>query len=309
MVDADLDGRKDLLAGEAEGNIRLYRNINTDEEPEFDAGTLLEAGPAGSRIVIDVGQRTTPVVVDWDLDGRRDLLVGSKDGFVHLFRNTGTDAAWEFAAGETLQADGADLVVPSLRASPHVLDFDGDGRRDLLLGNTEGQILFYPNVGTDAEPSFAGYTFIESDGVPIDLPGTPRSRPFLCDWNEDGITDMLVGSGDGLVRLYLGADELAGGCECGPPTASRLLKAWPNPFNPLTTIAYETETAGRVRVSIFDAAGRLVRILVDESRPAGRHEAVWNGSSRDGRAVASGVYYCRFEANGSSNTTKLILLR
>ena len=44
VVDADLDGRKDLLVGEAEGNIRLYLNVNTDSEPSFDAGTLLEAG-------------------------------------------------------------------------------------------------------------------------------------------------------------------------------------------------------------------------------------------------------------------------
>ena len=44
---------------------------------------------------------------------------------------------------------------------------------------------------------------------PIDLAGSPRSRPFVCDWNEDGYPDVLIGAGDGLVRLYEGVPEPA----------------------------------------------------------------------------------------------------
>jgi hypothetical protein len=50
----------------------------------------------------------------------------------------------------------------------------------------------------------AGPTEVLSDGVPIDLAGTPRTRPFVCDWTGDGLLDVLVGAGDGLVRLYRG---------------------------------------------------------------------------------------------------------
>ncbi len=92
--------------------------------------------------------------------------------------------------------------MPSARSSPVVLDLNGDGKKDLLTGNTEGELLLYINVGTDAEPKFSGYLRVESDGVRINLAGTPRSRPFVCDWTGDGYLDVLVGAGDGKVHLY-----------------------------------------------------------------------------------------------------------
>jgi hypothetical protein len=308
VVDADLDGLKDLLVGEAEGNIRLFLNINTDADPEFDSGTLLEAGPAGSKSVIDVGQRTTPVVVDWDNDGRRDIIVGAKDGLVWLYRNTGTDAAWDFASGEMLLDNGSNLVVPSFRSSPHVEDLDGDGAKDLLVGNTDGNILTYFNAGTDAAPVFNGYTAVESDGSAIDLPFDLRSRPFLCDWNDDGIRDMLVGYGDGLVRLYLGIDETTE-CVCETPVSVRLLPAWPNPFNPVTTIGFELDMTGPASLRIYDASGRLIKTLANGIFATGLHEKVWNGTGDAGQSVSSGVYFARFESGQFRQTQKIILLR
>jgi hypothetical protein len=308
VVDADLDGRKDLLVGEAEGNIRLYLNVNTDSDPSFDGGTLLEAGPAGSKTVIDVGQRTTPAVVDWDNDGRRDIIVGNKDGLVVLFRNAGSDDAWDLEAGVAILDGGEDLVVPSLRASPHVEDFDGDGRKDLLLGNTAGQIVIYFNTGTDSAPLFDGYSSIGSDGSPIDLAGDLRSRPFVCDWNDDGIMDLLVGYGDGLVRLYLGMENLTE-CVCETPVSMRVLPAWPNPFNPVTTIRFELDLTGPASLRIFDASGRLIRTLASGIYENGLHEMVWNGTGEDGRSVSSGVYFCRFESAAFRQTQKLVLLR
>jgi hypothetical protein len=86
------------------------------------------------------------------------------------------------------------------------MDLDGDGKKDILTGNTNGELLFYKNVGSDINPMFADYTLVESDGVPIDLAGTPRSRPFVCYWNgkDDNFLDVLIGAGDGQVHLYRG---------------------------------------------------------------------------------------------------------
>jgi hypothetical protein len=308
VVDADLDGRKDLLVGEAEGNIRLYLNINTDADPSFDGGTLIEAGPAGSKTAIDVGQRTTPVVVDWDNDGRRDILVGNKDGLVRFYRNTGTDAAWDFTTAEFIQDNMADLVVPAFRSSLHIEDFDGDGTKDILTGNTAGQIVIYFNTGTDAAPVYNGYTAVSSDGSTIDLAGDQRSRPFVCDWNDDGIRDLLVGYGDGLCRLYIGLSDLTE-CVCETPVAVRFLQAWPNPFNPVTTIGFELDVRGPASLRIYDASGRLVKTLENGLFDAGLHEAVWNGTGDAGQRVSSGVYLCRFESGTFRQTQKLILLR
>jgi hypothetical protein len=202
VVHWDGDGRKDLLVGLADGRIKIYLNTSADDDPIFDGGTSLEVGPPGLKVEIDVGYRATPTVVDWNNDGKGDLVVGALTGKVHVFLNEGTTGSPEFISEAFVQEDGADLVVPCDRSSPHVADLDGDGRKDLLTGNTCGEVLLYGNVGTDAAPGFSGYTYVASEDLPIDLPGTPRSRPFVCDWTRDGQWDVLVGAGDGKVHLY-----------------------------------------------------------------------------------------------------------
>ena len=86
-----------------------------------------------------------------------------------------------------------------------VVDLNGDGRKDLVLGNTEGQLWYFANVGTDAAPQFAGSQLLLAAGVTIDLDGQPRSRPVVADLNGDDVLDLLVGSADGTLRLYVGS--------------------------------------------------------------------------------------------------------
>jgi hypothetical protein len=128
-----------------------------------------------------------------------------------VFANAGSDAAPDFRAGQAIRdaATGSDLVVPSQRSSPVVMELDGQGGKDLLVGNTNGQLLLYANQGTDAEPVFSSafVTMVEADGAPIDLPGGQRARPFVTDWTGDGRLDVLVGYGDGEVHLFQGVPE------------------------------------------------------------------------------------------------------
>jgi len=216
----DADQRKDLLVGQADGTVKIFLNIGIDSDPFFDAGQLITVGLDGENL--DVGARATPTTVDWDSDGRKDLVVGALDGRIHIFLNCGCGGGippsfnYSSPSGIFAQEDGSDLVVPSNRSSPVILDVDGDGKKDLLSGNTDGQLLFYRNIGTDAEPIFSDYKLVESNGVPIDLPGSPRSRPFLCYWTGDGhfgpidaYPDVLIGAGDGKVHLYRGIPEIA----------------------------------------------------------------------------------------------------
>lgn len=198
----DADSRKDLLVGQGDGRVKLFLNIGTDAQPRFDGGTFLQAGPAGQKTMLDVGDRATCSVLDCNADGRKDLLIGAMDGKVRVYLNEGTDTAPDFRLPTLLKSGGLDITVPTGRSSPALVDLNGDGRPDLLAGNTEGQLLYYANAGTDTLPNFTAGMPLQSDGVELNLAGSARSRPFVCDWTGDGRLDVLIGGGDGKVRLY-----------------------------------------------------------------------------------------------------------
>jgi hypothetical protein len=82
----------------------------------------------------------------------------------------------------------------------------------------------------------------------------------------------------------------------------------PNPFNPVTEIAFELAADAHARLAVYDAAGHLVKVLVDEWRAAGPHRAVWQGMDAAGRKVAAGVYWCRFEAGGLVQSRAMTLV-
>lgn len=215
----DANALKDLLVGQANGTVKIFLNINTDSDPNFDGGTLLQVGQPGSESDINVGLRATPTFLDWNTDYKTDLVVGGLDGKIHIYLNCGCGGAvppsfWTSQPlGSSAQENGGDLVVPSDRSSPAVLDLDDDGKKDLLTGNTNGQLLFYSNVGTNWAPTFSGYSLVDSNGITIDVGS--RSRPFVCYWTGDGYfgpidgyPDVLIGASDGKVHLYQGIPEL-----------------------------------------------------------------------------------------------------
>jgi hypothetical protein len=87
--------------------------------------------------------------------------------------------------------------------------------------------------------------------------------------------------------------------------------AVPNPFNPVTTIKYTILESGHVSLRVFNAAGQLVRTLVDEEQAprAGGFTAIWDGTSDAGADVASGIYFYRLTAGNRTLTKKMVLLK
>lgn len=102
-----------------------------------------------------------------------------------------------------------------------------------------------------------------------------------------------------------------------PPTAVRetpgssleLDAAYPNPFNPSTSLRYSLEDAGFVRLSIYDTNGRFVADVVRGEQPAGEHVAAWDGRGANGAVVSSGIYFVRIESGGQVRTRKIALLK
>jgi hypothetical protein len=83
----------------------------------------------------------------------------------------------------------------------------------------------------------------------------------------------------------------------------------PNPFNPTTTIGFSIPQRMEVDLTIFDVSGRRVVTLVHRTMPAGRSNVEWNGRDANGRAVSSGIYFCRLRSGSRVQTKKMVLLK
>jgi len=84
---------------------------------------------------------------------------------------------------------------------------------------------------------------------------------------------------------------------------------YPNPFNPETVIQYELSQESVVTISVFDLNGRTVKTLTNATRPAGKHQTMWDGRDEYGNKMASGVYLVRMESPGNHQTRKLTLMK
>jgi hypothetical protein len=118
-----------------------------------------------------------------------------------------------------------------------------------------------------------------------------------CGWNIDDVELW------GIVALAAGVEDGDG------PARLTLYPSSPNPFRDAATIAYALPARARVTVAIYDIAGRLVRQVADGAVEAGPHAVQWDGRDSSGRPVASGVYFCRIDAGGASETQRVVLLK
>ncbi|TSA18766.1 T9SS C-terminal target domain-containing protein [bacterium] len=88
------------------------------------------------------------------------------------------------------------------------------------------------------------------------------------------------------------------------PTQYELYNAYPNPFNPSTTIRFDLPEAAKVRLAVYDMLGREVAVLADEERPAGQHSVRF-----DAQRLSSGMYIFRLQAGSFHQTKKLMLMK
>lgn len=93
------------------------------------------------------------------------------------------------------------------------------------------------------------------------------------------------------------------------PIRTRLRQNYPNPFNPCTIIRYEIAQASLVSIRIYDASGVRVRNLYSGYRTPGVYEVGWDARNDSGQRVATGIYFCRFEAGQTIETRKMLLLK
>jgi hypothetical protein len=203
LQDWNGDGDRDLIVGLADGRVQIWTNIETNDSPVFAIPKYVQVGPIGSKADIDVGDRASISFVDWNSDGKSDLIVAGSDGRVHVFINSGTSTHPAFVDDLILNVGSNPLTIPG-GASVAVADLNGDGRNDLLVGNSSGHLQFYPNIGSGVVPTFISGWVVQANGQSDLGFGLQYIQPSIGDLNADGKPDLIVGADDGSVKIILG---------------------------------------------------------------------------------------------------------
>lgn len=112
---------------------------------------------------------------------------------------------------------------------------------------------------------------------------------------------------DGILS-YLGFENWIGFPMPVPGAAKLDLRSWPNPFNPVTRIAYEMPRAGHLSLKVYDLKGQLVRTLIDERIESSGH-VMWDGTDDRGQRVGSGVYFAEARTAGQVKVQKMALVK
>ena len=166
---------------------------------------------------------------------------------------------------------------------------------DILVGSAmwDGKYTVVPVMGRDVSYQTAGFCEV-GDNVEFKLYSTITGDIINLSGSTDSWNSLLVTH----------VEKLSGTTDVNLPSSFTLKPAFPNPFNPVTTILYGIPTDGIVTVGIYDVNGRLIENLTNGFSVAGNYSIDWNASSEP-----SGVYFVKLGVSEFTQTQKLILVK
>lgn len=219
-------GKLDLICGEFVDGLTFFENIGTRTEPKYAPGRRLKHD--GNPITMHL-QMIVVTAFDWTGNGLPDLVVAQEDGRVALLENTGEIIQSEWRSSPSAPANTvnmpafnppqffrqkADEVKFGVLNSPSLVDWDGNGKLDIITGNAAGEIAVIRNLGGDPvqwdEPELLkadGRTIRFMAGYNGSIQGPAESKWGYInlstgDWNGNGLTDIIVSDITGRVTFF-----------------------------------------------------------------------------------------------------------
>jgi hypothetical protein len=266
------------------------------------------------------------IAVTFNVD-MTDATSGTTNTNTDLFR-MGVDTVWVQWDGElTAWGQGTDMWTDATQISRFLQLTDPDedgvysGTYNLEVSETFPAIWFQLGYRVSYSTATPGtyvvngsggavlgrryYQYIHptsiNEGTPWPVPVWPTEFNLPeVPWTQ---TDLLVETPPNLTTAtgIVDVDNLPGKYE--------LQQNYPNPFNPSTSIKYQLAKASDVKIVIYNDIGQEVVTLLNENRPAGISEVIWNGRNTQNKNVASGIYFIKMDAGAFSQVRKMTLIR
>jgi hypothetical protein len=211
-----------------------------------------------------------------------------------------------------------------------LLDMTGDLHRvwpDILTSNSVSAVDFMDlNAGEPQTIVLAARQIVllssqsktilyESDDDPGIGPAWLHDTMLVDDFDSNGNHELLATmrnqSTPNLYRSFLIGDRAAATTSDALSDVGRAVlgQSWPNPASGPTRIEFRLSRDARVRLRVFDAAGRLVRTLEEGPLPAGAHQRLWDGRDERRATAASGIYFYELDVDGKREARKTVQVR
>ncbi len=245
-----------------------------------------------------------------DYDGRLHLVwVDSRGGNNDIFYKMYTPGTGWDAVDTQLTVD------PSTQIQPYV-DADPIGNAyvvwtDLRNGSSNPDIYYKDKkAGTwSADFQLVGNNTDNNSNAVQRFPGLTHDGlgNTFATWEDERLPASIGKNKD--VFYKIGQFNVTAAPLAPPVFASRLLKTFPNPFNPEATIRFELARDTQVTLRAYDVRGRAVRTILSGYLAAGPREVRWDGRDDNGRSLPSGTYFLRLQAGRDSKSTTVTLLK
>ncbi len=216
-----------------------------------------------------------------------------------IFTDDNGNHTWD--PGEPLQdLNGDGVWTPMIEFADRMMDWNANVSYTADGVQVAASTLTPMDVGSG--PIFYVNNYIEP-GAPAGPVILNLTVSLMMDfYGNTGLdTDVSTGYLTLIPALETAGDDVV-------PREFSLSTAYPNPFNPATTLDYSLPRATKVTVSIYSLTGQLVYADVKDRKP-GRYQFTWNGTTTEQTAVSSGMYLLLFQAGPWQETRKLILLK
>lgn len=213
----------------------------------------------------------------------------------------GVDSIIDVPVGGTLHSLRVNVNISHYSINNLIVTLTSPAGTQVTLHNRSG------GTADDIVGSWPDLLTVDGPGSLGDLLGEDVRGTWTFHVSDNQLGAMGSINSWGLTMEVTASDPSSVGGK--PAQITRLLGNSPNPFNPRTVISFDLARTGPVRLNIYDLRGRLVRGLVASDLTAGRHDVVWDGLDRQGKMSASGVYFTKLQADGTSKVNKMTLVR